>query len=94
VTDNGTPPMSATTTFAVVVLGPPTLERLQVAPGTLRLSWFGYPGRVYRLEFKPTLEAGPWSPAGPDLPGAGAEITVDIDTSSPGPGFYRLRLVQ
>jgi hypothetical protein len=49
VTDNGTPPMSATTTFAVVVLGPPTLERLQLrrnlAPFMVWLSC-----RVYRLE--------------------------------------------
>ncbi len=91
VIDSGQPALSDTEAFQAVVVEPPQLAGLQVGPGIMSLAWFGYPGRVYRLEYAPTLAGEAWAPVGADIPGAGGEISIDINTTGPGNGFYRLR---
>jgi hypothetical protein len=60
--------------------------------GQVLLQWRTTPGRHYRIEFRPTLDASAWLPLGPDILAAGALQQI-IDPPGSGPRFYRIVLL-
>jgi len=64
VTDNGSPPASATTSFTVVVAEEVRIAGIQqTSPAEVILSWNSTPGAEYRIEFTEVL-GDPWQSLG------------------------------
>jgi hypothetical protein len=91
VTDNGTPPLSATKTFSVFISG---LPQIAVAGaqgnGQLQISFTTLPGQNYQLQFKDSLTETSWTWLGGSIPGSGSPLTVSDDMSGHPQRFYRL----
>jgi len=94
VTDNGTPPASATRSFTVIVASPPQLTGItrQVA-GSLSLTWATIPGKTYRVEYKNDLHAGPWQALGPERTAIGPTLTINDDFGNLPNRFYRILIL-
>jgi hypothetical protein len=64
ITDNGTPSLSVTNTFVVVVTEAPTepliTSILQTAPNKITLTWQSEPGKTYQVQYSDTLETVNW----------------------------------
>lgn len=60
VTDNGSPAMSATNTFKVVVLNPLRL-RINKMSGAIRFTWDSYPGAAYQLGYCTNITSPSWT---------------------------------
>lgn len=93
VTDNGTPPMSATQGFSVVVLPRPALQILGVAGGGLSLHWESAPDQWYQAEFKEKLTDPSWLPASEIMAGTGEMMSVTNAVEAAGQRFFRLRIL-
>ena len=89
VTDNGSPPLSATQMFSVVVM-PRTEESIQLAGNLVTLTWSSIPGTFYRILRAPHL-TGPWTNVGPDVLATNVTTTKE-DTFSPTipEGYYQI----
>jgi len=62
VTDNGSPAMSATNTFNVIVLKPLRFQPpAKPINGAMRLVWESYPGKNYRVRYRDNLISGTWT---------------------------------
>jgi hypothetical protein len=84
----GTSPADPRSLFSGKLVGPPE-------NGQVIVQWQSAPGRVYRLQFKDTLEAGPWT----DLPGevtaTGAQAAkADTTFGTREQRYYRVLLVR
>jgi len=72
--------------------------RLSVAPPDrahllTRLTFPSVTGRLYRIEFRADLTAGPWSPLATGIPGTGAQIQIiDPESDTATMRFYRIAL--
>lgn len=92
VTDDGTPPLTATTTFAVGVVKRPQIN--SVTPdthGNFIVSFGTLAGKSYRLEFKNSLLDSTWLPAAPDLTASGSSSTISDElTNGAARRFYRV----
>jgi hypothetical protein len=75
VTDNGTPNLSGTNSYTVVVLETLTSNALSLVNDDWVLAWNSIPGRTYRVQFKNDLTETAWS----DLPG---DVTATGTVSS------------
>ncbi|WCJ60032.1 lamin tail domain-containing protein [Fontisphaera persica] len=91
VTDDGTPPMSATNTLQVTVGALPQLPPggLSLANGRLSLTFATVPGVTYRLQYKQQLTDAVWLDVAPPTNAAGATITLQDNLTAP-QRFYRL----
>src|SRR6185503_10065563 len=57
VTDDGSPSMSATRTFQVIVVNQPKITEITRAEnGSITLRWASYSGLHYRIQYKENLE--------------------------------------
>ena len=94
VTDDGSPPLSATNTFNVVVLKAPRFNPPSPPTnGIVTLDWSSYPGKTYRVCFKDELGPGIWTVCQSNILATG---TLTSATNNLGPGrqrFYQLRLL-
>jgi hypothetical protein len=90
VTDNGTPPLSDTTTFAISVLSLPRVSSLQISAGTVRLEWDSYVGRRYRLETTADLVTPNWTQLGSDIIAGGNTAFVVVAGGAELQRFYRI----
>lgn len=96
VTDNGTPPFSAVRTFNVSVTAatgpqPAVLGSPEMLPnGNVRLTWSSEPGRRYRLEWRDTLGAGAWNPAGGEIVANAATASLDVLPGTAGQRYFRV----
>ncbi len=62
VTDDGTPPLSATNSFNVVVIKPPRFLSISAPTDeVVTLVWESFPGKSYRLRFKEDLGSAVWT---------------------------------
>ena len=62
VADDGSPPLSATNTFKVVVIKPPRfLSISQPTNGVVTLVWESFPGKTYQVRFKEDLGSSFWT---------------------------------
>ncbi len=65
VTDDGTPPLSDTKSFAITVVAPPTIVSGTLSNDLVTLEWTAIPGQGYRMQLKPDLTLTNWT----DVPG-------------------------
>ena len=97
VTDNGTPPRSATTTFTITIRPPttPTIVRpviyaLASGAGQVTFTFDTVPERTYRILYKDDLNAPAWTPLDRDFVAANA--TGSITDVVPGAQrFYQVQ---
>ena len=92
VTDNGTPPLSATQTFSVIILPQPIIAAPSLNGSTLTLAWPSVPGRTYRLLFKIDMGDPVWHPY-LDFPATGTTTSTSLDTTALPRLFLRLTVL-
>jgi hypothetical protein len=93
VADNGTPSLSATQSFTVIVVLPPTLAGATLNGSELTLSWWSVPGQMYQVEYKDDLNDPEWEPLGSVMAGTGGQLSITNDLSSSPQRFFRLRVL-
>lgn len=94
VEDDGQPPLSTSTSFAVVVFERPVLHARFSSTNELVLSWNAIPGHVYRIESKASIEETDWHEIVPDITATDflAETVAVVESYTA--KFYRVRVVQ
>ena len=91
-TDDGTPALSASDTFQVVVSLPPYIQSITADASNITITWSAVPGTTYQLQYKTSLEETTWT----DLPGT---IVATGNTASRGlpitdsQRFYRVAVL-
>ena len=92
VTDNGSPPLSSSTSFRVRIIPPPQLGAAHVPPNSVRLTWSSAARSRYRVEYANGLSSPTWLPLGSIIT-ATASTTTFTDTPSQ-QRFYRVVVVE
>jgi hypothetical protein len=96
VTDNGTPALSATLSFLVVVKGRATAPQISSIETTsanrIQITWISKPGAVYRLQYKPSLSDPQWA-AVDSLVASETTTSVSVARGPASQGFYRIEVV-
>jgi hypothetical protein len=98
-TDNGTPPMSDTTTFFILVRSP-SAPVVAIIPGPKIYSFASFngqttftiattPGKTYRVFYKDDLAAPAWTQLGPDFVAANSTASLSDAVTLP-QRFYRV----
>jgi hypothetical protein len=94
VSDNGSPSLSATQTFNVVVVAPLKISGMtQQQNGKLLLNWGTAAGHSYRVEYKTDLGNLIWTQVGSDLPASSDSLSLEVDPVGI-QRFYRVTMVQ
>ncbi|MBI5383812.1 MAG: cadherin repeat domain-containing protein [Verrucomicrobia bacterium] len=94
VTDDGSPPMSATNVFDIVVLPPPRFEPFaRPANGVATLVWRSYPGKTYRVQYRDDLVSGSWTNFESDFTATDFLTSVTNNLGGARQRFYRMMLV-
>jgi hypothetical protein len=75
----------------VRVLVPPRL-RFRIADGFDVLSFDSLTGHVYGVEFRDTIGAATWAPAGDPVTGTGAVLDLRLPHAGAAAGFFRVRV--
>ena len=91
VTDNGSPALSATNSFRVVIIPPPQVSAALVLPNSVRLTWISAPRSRYRVEYAANLASPTWLPLG-NIITATASTTTFTDTPAQ-QRFYRIVVI-
>lgn len=94
VTDDGSPPLSASRAFTVTVLAaaPPAIQvssAFNPATGLLELQWNARAGTTYNVETRPSLSNGAWV-VGSQVTATGGSASASIDTRAESRAFYRV----
>jgi hypothetical protein len=96
VTDNGTPPLSATNRFTVtvnaIVTSRPILSMPVLTSSTVTLSWTAIPGRTYRVQYTPDLNTNSWIDLAGDITASGSTASK-ADTLTGTKRFYRVEML-
>ncbi len=90
VTDNGTPPLSDTKSFSIIVIPPPRISSVTMTNGSVGLGWEAYPGKTYRVVYKDDLNATNWTTLGANLPAGGNSLSATDNAPSSSQRFYRI----
>ncbi|MDB6026018.1 MAG: glycoside hydrolase family 16, partial [Verrucomicrobiales bacterium] len=90
VIDNGTPPLSNSKTFSIVVVAPPKLSSVLVTNGDVNLTWATYPGKNYKVQFKADLNAPLWTDLGGSSTAGGSTLSVTDIAPADTQRFYRI----
>ena len=94
VTDNGTPPLSDTQSFAVVVTAevkPPRIAAFGLTTdGKFQLSWESEPGARYRIEFKSSQTLTEWTTVGGEMVADGATASFSEALSNDAERYFRV----
>ena len=96
VTDDGTPPLSATNSFLVYVDPPPPplqIQSILVSNGIATIMWNAVSGQVYRLQYEDDLSGSNWHDAPPDTTALGTTGTASNVMGNSAQRFYRVLLV-
>jgi hypothetical protein len=93
VTDDGAPPLSASTSCSVVVLPLPRISSLGVSGGNLHLVWQSVPGKTYRVQYTGDLATGLWYNLGSDLVGDGTLLGIIDPIGASSQRFYRITVL-
>jgi hypothetical protein len=94
VTDDGSPALSASTSFRVRVVAPPELSASIVGSGTVRLTWTSAPKSRYRIHYTSDLSAPTWLPLGGILVATGNTMVFNDSGAAGAQKFYRIVLVE
>jgi len=90
VTDDGSPPMSATRAFTARVAPRPQATQITPAQNGYAITFVTVPGKTYRVEFKDALDDSNWLPVDADVVAVGESLTI-TDSLGVGPQrFYRI----
>lgn len=93
VTDNGSPPLSSTRSFDIVVDSLPEFLGIRQEPPQVILNWSAIPGTTYRL-LSATNLAGPWFDPLPDIVATNTVMTfAENVTTTLQEYFYRVTTV-
>ncbi len=94
VTDNGTPPLSATQSFDVIVAPLPVASGVILSDGIFRFTWQTFAGQRFQVEYTHDLSSHQWFAIGPVLDGTGAPLTFTftLDYETP-QRFFRVRVL-
>jgi len=94
VTDNGTPNLSATRSFKIIVALPPRVTGISRLPnGGIALSFQAIAGKTYRVEYKNALDASAWTPLGSDMTATASALTITDNIGANPQRFYRIQVV-
>ncbi|HWX20071.1 MAG TPA: hypothetical protein VN578_09210, partial [Candidatus Binatia bacterium] len=94
VMDNGTPPLSATNSFVVMVTAPlPVLQSVTLSNNVARITWSAAAGLHYRLQFKARLDDAAWHDLTPDITSPGTTATANDPVAGVTQRFYRVLLL-
>lgn len=94
VTDDGSPPLSATNSFQVIVLAPPRIDHIsRPTNGVVTLVWTAFPGKTYRVGYKELLEPGPWTYLSPDIQAQGPVVSTTNSVGTAQQRFYLLSIL-
>jgi hypothetical protein len=94
VTDDGSPPMSDTRTFTVLVAQRPQVTSITpTANGGYAITFVTIAGKTYRVEYKDSLDDPSWTPLDAGVTATGDRLTVNDDPGSSLQRFYRIVVV-
>jgi hypothetical protein len=94
VTDDGLPARTASRSFTVTVLPPPTLGGAVSADARqFTISWQTAPGKLYQVEFKDDLSGPVWLPLGNPILATTESTTVNQEFSAASVRFFRIRIL-
>jgi hypothetical protein len=94
VTDNGTPNLSATRSFKIIVALPPQLTGIsRLLNGSVALSFQAIAGKTYRVEFKNALNDPVWTALGSDVTAISSALTITDNIGANPQRFYRVLVV-
>jgi hypothetical protein len=94
VTDDGSPPLSASTSFQVRVIPRPQLTAAVISPPSVRLTWSSAPQSRYRIYYTGSLSSPNWLPLGGILTSAGSTMTFTDNPGTTAQRFYRIVIVE
>jgi predicted transcriptional regulator len=93
VTDDGLPLLSEVVSFRVFVVTQPVAALMITTAGDVTITWRSIPGRIYRVQYKPDLNAQHWIDLSSDLL-ANSEVTDWSEPVNAAQRFYRVVLTQ
>jgi hypothetical protein len=93
VTDNGTPSLSHTNQFKVLVIARPVIETIEVTNGLVTLSWSAIPGQTYRLQSLEHLTDTNWADVLPETTATNASVVQSALVLGADQKFYRVRVM-
>lgn len=91
--DNGTPSLSVTQSFTVIVVLPPTLGGAVVNGSDLSFTWQSVPGELYQIEYKDDLNDPEWIASGPVQLGTGGALSFSTPISGVPHRYFRVRVL-
>lgn len=95
VTDSGTPSLSSTRAFTIVVLAVSHDTRIQLlAGGVISIRWVAVPNKTYQVQYKNSLQDPNWTNLGSSLKASSTSAAVTDNTSLRAQRFYRVVLVK
>ena len=96
VADNGSPPLSATNTFTVLVNAvlPRPVVAISVSNDLVTLAWNANSGATYRVQLKTNLADPAWLDVVPDIVATGTTATMNTNVGTNSAAFYRVQVVQ
>ncbi|MDQ6630246.1 MAG: hypothetical protein M3Y82_00635, partial [Verrucomicrobiota bacterium] len=90
VSDNGSPALSATRTFSIVVVAPPSSSSLTVSNGAAQITWSVYPDKIYRLQYKDDLNEPIWTNVPGDITATDSTLSITQNIGQTPQRFFRL----
>jgi hypothetical protein len=88
VTDNGSPVLTASQTFAVIVVHAPRMSTISVSGGVATLVWESFPGKHYQLQRSSDLEN--WSDTGGLIEATSSSASTTHSIAGSPAQFYRV----
>jgi hypothetical protein len=73
---------------------PPMMESIEVADGSLVISWTAVSGKTYRLQFTEGVENTTWTDIVPDVLATGPTVTITNAVGGSQQRFYRVLQVE
>jgi hypothetical protein len=95
VTDNGTPSLSSTRAFTLVVKAISHDTSIQLAPnGAITIRWVSIPKKTYQVQYKNSLQDPNWLNLGNTLRASSTTASVTDTTGMRAQRFYRVLQVK
>jgi hypothetical protein len=96
VTDNGTPPASATNTFVVTVGVPPQFSggSMQISGDQVSFGFGTVPGKKYQAQYKNRLTDAAWTNLGAAQTATGTTLTISDNFKAQATRYYQVIVVE
>jgi len=95
VTDDGSPTLSDSRTFSIIVVEQLRISSIAVLPNeSVVLTWNSVPAQRYQPEYKDSLDAPQWTALGDEVTATSSSASAPDDTQPVFSRFYRVRLIQ